>query len=126
MPYIYSTLTCDQAYTIYSEGANGLKVPQGNIIIKGGTGIANDRLITPIGVVTNVTAKNLKLLKENPIFQQHEANGFISIQEQGAAQNPEKVAGGMSTDNKDAPVTPSDYQKDGEGETKVTNNKKGK
>lgn len=126
MPYIYSTLTCDQAYTIYSEGANGLKVPQGNIIIKGGTGIANDRLITPLGVVTSVSEDNLKLLQENPIFQQHEANGFISIQKDGKAQDPEKVAGEMNTDNKDAPVTPSDYEKGGEGATKVANNKKGK
>lgn len=60
MPYIYSTLTCDNAYTIYSDGANGLKVPQGSVIVKGGTGIANDRLITPLGIITSVSEEELK------------------------------------------------------------------
>lgn len=125
MPYIYSTLTCDNAYTIYSEGVNGLKVPQGRITIKGGTGIANDRLITPLGVTTQVSAEELEQLETNPIFQQHKANGFIVVQTEGKAQDAEKVAAEMSLDNKDAPVSPADYP-EGDGKTKVTDNKKGK
>ncbi|MDD0824655.1 hypothetical protein PTQ27_09310 [Mannheimia sp. AT1] len=122
MPYIYSTLTCDQAYTIYSNGQNGLKVPQGSILVKGGTGIANDRLITPLGISTSVSAKELEQLKSNPIFKQHLENGFIVVQEDGKEQDAEKVAAEMSLDNKDAPVTPSDYQ-EGENATKVKSNK---
>ncbi|MDW0617875.1 hypothetical protein P2G70_10130 [Mannheimia haemolytica] len=122
MPYIYSTLTCDNAYTIYSDGANGLKVPQGSVIVKGGTGIANDRLITPLGISTSVSTEELKQLKSNPIFKQHLENGFIVVQEDGKAQDPEKVAADMSLDNKDAPITPSDYQAENAG-TKVKNNK---
>lgn len=125
MPYIYSTLTCDNAYTLYSEGANGLKVPQGSITIKGGTGIANDRLITPLGVTTSVSEEELSALQQNTVFQQHIANGFIVVQEEGKAQDAEKVAANMSVNSKDKPVTPSDYQ-DGEGKTQVTTNKKGK
>lgn len=123
MSYIYSTLTCDQAYTIYSGGANGLKVPQGNIIIKGGTGIANDRLITPLGVVTKVSEEELKLLNTNPIFKQHINNGFIVVQAEGKSEDPEKVAADMSLNNGDAPVTPADYENGGENGTKVKNNK---
>lgn len=122
MPYIYSTLTCDQAYTIYSDGQNGLKVPQGSILVKGGTGIANDRLITPLGISTSVSAEELEQLKSNPIFKQHLENGFIVVQEDGKEQDAEKVAAEMSLDNKDAPVTPSDYQ-EGENATKVKSNK---
>ena len=122
MPYIYSTLTCDQAYTVYSDGQNGLKVPQGSILVKGGTGIANDRLITPLGISTSVSVEELKRLKSNPIFKQHLENGFIVVQEDGKAQDAEKVAADMSLDNKDAPITPSDYQAENDG-TKVKNNK---
>ncbi|AHG75431.1 hypothetical protein X808_9080 [Mannheimia varigena USDA-ARS-USMARC-1296] len=122
MPYIYSTLTCDQAYTIYSNGQNGLKVPQGSILVKGGTGIANDRLITPLGISTSVSAEELEQLKSNPIFKQHLENGFIVVQEDGKEQDAEKVAVDMSLDNKDAPITPSDYQAENAG-TKVKNNK---
>lgn len=44
------------------------------------------------------------------------------VQESGKEQDAEKVATDMSLDNKDAPVTPSDYQ-EGENATKVKSNK---
>lgn len=44
------------------------------------------------------------------------------VQENGKEQDAEKVAVEMSLDNKDAPVTPFDYQ-EGENATKVKSNK---
>lgn len=129
MPYIYSTLTCDNAYVVYSQGGADLKVKTGQIIIKGGVGVANSRLITPLGVATQVTEDELKLLEENAVFKLHKENGFIVVQESGKESDAEKVALDMTGRDESSPVTPSDYtsNKEDEPETvKVTTNKKGK
>lgn len=127
MPYVYSTLTCDNAYVVYSQGGADLKVKTGQILIKGGTGVANARLITPLGVATKVTAEELKLLEENTVFKLHKENGFIVVQESGKESDAEKVASDMETRDESAPITPSDYAtgKEDEPETvKVKTNKK--
>ena len=69
MNFVYSTMTCDNAYTLYERTAGGLSVPVKEVLIKGGTGLANKYLITPLGVATQVSDEELALLKENPIFQ---------------------------------------------------------
>lgn len=123
MPYVFSTLTSDQNYTFYTQGGADLQIPERGILIKGGTGVMNDRLITPIGVATEVTDEQLKLLEKHPIFIKHKQNGYISVQEKKA--DAEKVAGDMKTQDGSSPLTPASFKGDGDNpETlKATTNK---
>ena len=108
MPFIYSTLSCNQRYVKYAEAAVGsLPREERAISIAGGANVANKNLITPRGVVTEVTDEDLALLKENKLFQIHVKNGFVTIEERKA--DVEKVASDMEARSQDAPITPEDY-----------------
>lgn len=108
MNYVYSTLTCDNAYTVYEKTTGGLTIPKAEVVINGGTGLANKHLITPLGMVTNITDDELAMLKENPVFIEHVKNGFLIVQEGGKAEDAEKVASDMSTDSGSSPLTEQD------------------
>ena len=110
MPYIYSTLTSDQLYTSYAAGGGDMPIPGRQVAVKGGTGLANDRLITPLGVATEVTAEDMELLKTIPAFSEHQKNGFIVVDVK--KQDPEKVASGMNTRDGSAPRTDADFPAD--------------
>ena len=108
MPYIFSTLTCDNRYIAYAETGADIKVPTMGILIKGGAGVMNDRLITPLGVATEVTKDELALLEQNPVFQMHKENGYIVVQDKKA--DAEKVSGDMNSRDGSAPLTPSSFK----------------
>jgi len=59
-----------------------------DVLVKGGAGVANDRLITPRGVVTEITEEQAEALRANPVFAMHEKNGFVQIGE--AYVDPDK------------------------------------
>lgn len=102
--YVFSTLACDQAYTEWNASGADLKVKGRSVLIKGGTGVANDRIVTPLGVMTEVEEEDIAFLKANPAFKQHMDNGFVRIQTKSA--DPEKVAADMQMNDKSAPLTP--------------------
>lgn len=111
MPYIFSTLSNDNAYTFYEdEGADKKSVPRGihkvkrKILIKGGTAVVQSNeqkgIYTPYGVMTEVSNEDLnhllggltvKEIMENPlekhvhkgnaVFKKHLKNGFLRIDE---------------------------------------------
>ncbi|OBX10407.1 hypothetical protein QV09_05505 [Gallibacterium salpingitidis] len=110
MPYVYSTLTSDNTYVIYADGGADLKIKTHQITIKGGTGIANDRLITPLGVATQVSDDDLALLEKNAVFKTHKEHGFIVVQTSGKEADAEKVASDMETRDESSPITPSHYE----------------
>lgn len=125
MPYVFSTLTNDNRYTFYVKGGGDMKIPDGGILIKGGTGVMNDRLITPIGVGTEVTDEELKMLESHELFCIHRDNGYIRVESKKA--DAEKVASDMKTQDGSSPLTPSSYTEDGKVETiKPSTDKKGK
>lgn len=121
MNYVYSTLTCDNAYTVYEKTTGGLTIPKTEVIIHGGTGLANKHLITPIGTVTNVSDDELAMLKTNPVFIEHVKNGFLIVQEGGKADDAEKVASDMAVDTGSAPLNEQSVENTG-----VKTAKKGK
>lgn len=121
MNYVYSTLTCDTAYTLYEKTTGGLTIPKAEVVIHGGAGLANKHLITPLGTVTNISDSELAMLKENPVFVEHVKNGFLIVQEGGKADDAEKVASDMSVDTGSAPLTEQDAENTG-----VKTAKKGK
>lgn len=108
--YVFSTLTCDQQYTQYIQGGADLPVVESAILIKGGAGVAgvaNDRLITPLGVCTEIDDRALAMLETNADFVQHKANGFITVDKKAA--DADLVAVSMQRKDGSAPLTPNDY-----------------
>lgn len=112
--YVFSTLSCDQRYVNYVMGENDIPQPVAEVFVKGGAGVANDRIITPLGVSTRITEEEKLLLETNEHFALHRKNGYVQISETDAA--PEKFAADMASRDGSAPVVPQDVT-DG---TKVT------
>ena len=103
---IFSTLASDVAYTNHERGGADLPVALPPVTIKGGAGVANDRLITPRGVVTRVSEEDVAYLRRNPIFCLHEKNGFVLVS--ASEGDPDKVAADMTGRDNSAPVVPQD------------------
>lgn len=86
---VFSTLANDNAYTEYAKGAADLPVATRSVLIKGGTGINDARLITPSGVATEIEPEDLALLKGNSLFLLHEKNGFVKVVESKSSKAPD-------------------------------------
>ena len=105
--YVFSTLANDQLYTNWVQGGGDMPIKGHSVLIKGGTGVANDRLITPLGVSTEITEYDLEELQKNPSFKDHEKNGFVVVKAKKA--EAEKVAADMNLKDESAPLTDADY-----------------
>lgn len=116
--YVFSTLASDVKYTEWKKGADAgtLAIEGRSILIRGGTGVMNDRLVTPLGICTEVDDEDLKLLEDMHLFQMHKENGHIVVQSKKA--DPEAVAADMNLADPGAPMTPSDYAEAGENKAK--------
>lgn len=128
--YIYSTLTCDNAYAEYeplSHDRAPVSVVRRTILIKGGHGIANKYVQTPRGVMTEVTDEEFQTLQKNEHFNQHVNNGFIT-HELKAGVDAEKVADRLVDRDASAPMLNSEFEevKDENGQTKKIYKPKGK
>lgn len=108
--YVYSTLASDVNYTNYEKGGGDLPVELPAVHVKGGAGVANDRLITPRGVVTEVTEEQVQYLRENTVFQLHEANGFVQISD--AKVDGDVAAADMTGRDNSAPIVPEALRED--------------
>jgi hypothetical protein len=108
--YVFSTLANDQLYTNWLKGGGDMPIKGHSVLIKGGTGVANDRLITPLGVVTEISEHDLEELQKNPSFKDHETKGFLSVKAKKA--EPEKVAADMNLKDESAPLSDADYKND--------------
>lgn len=108
--YVFSTLATDMNYTNHEAGGADLPMALPPVFIKGGAGVANDRLVTPRGVVTEVTEEELAYLEANQVFQLHKDNGYILVEKSNA--DPEKVAANMTGRDNSAPVVPQDVPAD--------------
>jgi len=102
--YVYSTLAADVAYTNHQQGGGDLPIELPPVLVKGGAGVANDRFITPRGVVTEITEEQGEYLRQNVLFQLHEKNGYVEIS--GSYVDPEKAAADMTGRDVSAPIVP--------------------
>jgi len=106
--YVFSSLANPQRFIQYASGGADIPVPMGDgILIAGGTGVANRNLITPLGVMTEVSDEDAAYLAKVPAFQAHVKAGHITIEKKRA--DPEKVAAGMNMRDGGAPKTPADF-----------------
>ena len=111
MPYVFSTLANDQIYQGWDTNPDtGINAPSHRVHIKGGAGVANDRLVTPAGVATEVSNDDLEFIKKNPVFKVHVNNGYITISAKKA--EVETVVKDMNKRDKSAPATPESLSKD--------------
>lgn len=107
--YVYSTMSADVAYVKFNASPAGVKTPAKKIVIAGKANIADKRLDTPKGKVTEVSDEDYTSLQEIPLFQLHVKNGFIKVESR--KKEVEKVVGvDMSAKDKSAPKTPKDYK----------------
>lgn len=113
--YVFSTLANDQNYAVWVAGGGDIPIQERLIFVAGGTGVANDRIVTPLGTATEISVDDIELLEANYVFKLHRENGFVQIQRTKA--DPEKVAADMNLKDESAPLTPSDF-KGGENEAK--------
>jgi hypothetical protein len=120
MPYVYSTLTASQRYQTYTKSDNGIpSAERPSILIQGGSNVADKNFVTPRGVVTKVTAEQVKELQQNELFKTHVKNGFITIEDKEV--DKEKVVADLTQRSPDAPQVPQDFK---EGKAPETNKKK--
>jgi hypothetical protein len=110
--YVYSTLAADQEYVTYARGGADLPVVAHTVFLKGGTGVANDRLVTPQGIATEITAEDAAALAQNPVFNLHAENGFVKIE--GRSMDPEAAAGDMNANDEGRQLGPDDFTADGD------------
>ena len=103
---IFSTLASDVAYTNHAQGGGDMPIELPPVVVKGGAGVANDRLVTPRGVATRVTEEQVEYLRQNEIFKLHEKNGFVMVSE--SAGDPDAVAADMTGRDNSAPIVPQD------------------
>jgi len=106
--YVFSTLTTDVVYTGWVKGNSDLPVLEKQVLIKGGSNVADKRLFTPLGIMTEVSEEELEVLENDQVFQLHKQNGFIKVEKKKA--DPERVAGDMKTKDQSAPLTPNDFE----------------
>lgn len=106
--FIYSTLTADNSYPVF-KSIEGRQEIEHQIIVKGGANIADKRLFTPMGAVTEVSDRDLELLEQNTCFQMHVKNGFITIQ-RSKKDVESVVTSGMESRDESAPLVPQDFE----------------
>lgn len=124
MPYVFSTMSADVAYTEYHPKTpdQPFDVPKRRVLVKGGHGVADKKLVTPHGVATRVDEEELAFLESNAIFQLHKKNGFISVSEK--KKDPEKVAADMVTFDRTkdaAPINPGEFKNTEGNKVKLDN-----
>lgn len=119
--YIFSTLTCDNAYNLYHPRLHD-KAPNRiarSVVIKGGANVSDKKFrITSPGVMTKVTDEELELLKNNVVFKRHVERGFLIIENKKV--EVEKASSKMTKKDRSAPKVPEDYPR--YVETKRDNN----
>ena len=106
MPYVYSTLTADQAYSIW-KGGNEIKRPERICLIRGGANVANKQLVTPMGVATFVTEQQLELLNQCDGYLRHKKAGYI--REDRKDVGVEKAVADLKPKDESAPLVPQDF-----------------
>ncbi len=113
MNYVFSTLPTSVTYTAWKSAGEGVpKTLVKSVFIEGGAGVAQKPkpgidIWTPLGRVTEISDADLAVCEQDPVFQMHRDNRFITVQKKSA--NVEKVAVDMARRDGSSPMTESDY-----------------
>ncbi|OWK39543.1 hypothetical protein [Fimbriiglobus ruber] len=119
MYHIFSTMANSTKYIKYRQAPQkDLNIAERSVLIKGGSGMHQKHLGTPLGVHTAVSDEDMDWLKDDLHFKQHMTKGYITVRK--AEVNPEVAAAEMITHDPktDAcPVIPQDFKDDDKKET---------
>jgi tRNA A37 threonylcarbamoyladenosine dehydratase len=112
MNFVMSTLTNSVDYAVYAKVGDGVKTVTKIITVKGGSYRRDPKTLQMAqGVVTEVSDADLEILRQNPLFKQHEKNGeHIVVKSKKDASKAKKD--GAPKDGS-AQLTPEDYEKEG-------------
>ena len=119
MPYIVSKASQDTLYCGWEKGKSGLYKNKFSVLIKGGANVVNKKTLEcPHGVVTEVTADELRFLKQNGSFKRHLERGWVFIEnsKSGAeklADEQEKDGEGFIKKDGSAQLLPEDFEREG-------------
>ena len=112
--YLFSTLTFDNLYVIYKKtDVNANPVIEKKVLIKGGHLMATKSLITPKGIMTEISDEDFEVLKQDYGFIQHEKNGFLKVEKK--KMDAEKASISMEQKDGSTPKTPEDFEKSESG-----------
>ena len=119
MKLILSTLSAAQNVAITKKGVNGALEIVKTIHINGGANVANRKtLVTPYGVVTELSDDDFKALTETDFYKRMEKRGHIRpVETKDDADDPKKK--GMNKGDKGAQLTPEDYEAQGKDAPKT-------
>lgn len=115
MPYITSTMSNSVNYAVYGKSAGGLPIVVKEITVNGGSNVINKVLVTPQGVVTQVSDSDLELLENHPVFKMHKENGYLKVH-----KTEKENTTGLEMRDASAQRIDSDYTKRGKKAPKVT------
>jgi hypothetical protein len=129
MYHVFNTMANSTKYVKYRPAPQkDLNIAERSVLIKGGSGIHQKHIGTPLGIHTAVSDEDMEWLKEDLHFKAHVKNGYITVRK--GEVNPEVAAAEMVTHDPktDAcPVIPQDFKDDDKKETiKPVLNKKSK
>lgn len=120
--YITSRLAGGVDYAFYKKNPGGINIVDKTISIKGGSDVVDKKtLITPMGVVTELSKDDFDLLKTHPVFKTHLENGYITIKDNEKAA--EKAGEKLEID-KSSQITEEDYEKGNEKKQMLATPKK--
>jgi len=106
--FVYSTSSNSSAYILF-EHAEDMPIEKQRVTIYGGANVPNKQLVTPRGVVTEVSDEELDFLMKNDGFLQHMKAGFITVEKRKV--DVDKVVANMEPKDKSAPLTSKDFAK---------------
>ena len=125
--YVYSTLACSNDYCVYREvpeefqNVGRIHNILHKITIKGGTGVINKHLVTPQGVVTQISDEDMEYLLKDEVFNVHVKNGFITYQKH--EEKVDKVVKDLKKKDKSAQMTSGDQKEKENTHAKLTLNR---
>ncbi len=108
--YVYSTLATGMDYTNH-VATHDLPRVVAKVTINGGAGVADKNLVTPLGGVTEITEEKLEQLRLNPVFQMHEKNGFVKVDDR--RRDVEVAVADLQARDESAPAIPEDFAEEG-------------
>lgn len=115
--YVYSTMAADVRYQEWLPSKDMPLKGKISVLISGGANVINKKtFVTPKGAVTEVSDEELAFLMQDPTFQLHMENGFISVEKRNA--DVDKVVKSMVGRDGSAQLTPETLPR-GENEARM-------
>lgn len=114
---ILSTLSSDHWFgghkVVKGEKAgelNVLEIPTGKVLLRGGANVAKTGILTPDGILHEVSEDEYAVMQTDPKFGRMQKRGFIKVL--GNVKDKEKVLGDMEPKDGSAMLTDTDLHSD--------------